>query len=170
LSDPSGLFLDTVNKELFVANAGNDTVTVYSLNWTDPITPPIRKLDGLPTGLKTPTGLFVDTVNNELFVANLGNDSVTVYSRTASGDTGPTRTLSGGDTDLSDPQFVFVTASAPIPTLSEWGQIGMAALLVLGGLLALRRSSGQALRSFDRTQDRLHSGRSGRGTRLHTPS
>jgi hypothetical protein len=32
-----------------------------------------------------------------------------------------------------------------IPTLSEWAQLGMAALLVLGGLAALRRRSGQAL-------------------------
>ena len=155
--------------ELFVTNQDSNSVTVYFRTADGDVTP-VRTLSEGLTGLSDPSGLFVDTVNNELFVANLGNDSVTVYSRTASGDTGPTRTLSGGDTDLSDPQFVFVTASAPIPTLSEWGQIGMAALLVLGGLLALRRSSGQALRSFDRTQDRLHSGRSGRGTRLHTPS
>jgi DNA-binding beta-propeller fold protein YncE len=300
LSDPSGLFLDTVNKELFVANAGNDTVTVYPLNWTDPNTPPVRTLGGGLTGLASPTGLSLDRVNGELFVANLGNDSVTVYprtwpvlvpntaflrrliggatllndpadvavdavhnelfvanfssdsvtvyprtwvvpntaptrtlsgastgldgpqdldvdtvhgelfvanfiavsvtvyprtwpvlepntaflrrlsgvvntdlngpfglavdtvhnelfvanfstpsvtvySRTASGDTGPTRTLSGGNTGLSRPQFVAVIVSAPIPTLSEWAQIGMAALLVLGGLLALRRRSGRAL-------------------------
>jgi hypothetical protein len=32
------------------------------------------------------------------------------------------------------------TAAAGIPTLSEWAQIGMAALLVGGGLLALRRN------------------------------
>ena len=206
LSDPSGLFLDTVNNELFVANAGNDTVTVYPLNWTDPNTPPIRKLDGLLTGLKTPTGVFVDTVHgelfvanfiagsvtvysrtasgdtgptrtliggstglagpfglavdtvhNELFVANFSTPSVTVYSRTASGDTGSTRTISGGDTGLGSPQFVAVTVSAPIPTLSEWAQIGMAALLVLGGRLALR--------SFGKPQDRL---RSGLGKCLHT--
>jgi len=31
------------------------------------------------------------------------------------------------------------TAATAIPTLSEWAQIGMAALLVGGGLLALRR-------------------------------
>ncbi len=31
--------------------------------------------------------------------------------------------------------------SAAIPTLSEWAQIGMAALLVGGGLLALRKRS-----------------------------
>jgi IPTL-CTERM motif len=36
--------------------------------------------------------------------------------------------------------------TVPIPTLSEWGQIGMLALLVLGGFLALRRRSGLAPR------------------------
>lgn len=34
----------------------------------------------------------------------------------------------------------FVCSAEPIPTLSEWAQIGMAALLVGGGLLALRRT------------------------------
>jgi IPTL-CTERM motif len=40
----------------------------------------------------------------------------------------------------------FICDATPIPTLSEWAQIGMAALLLGGGLLALRRGSGQALR------------------------
>jgi DNA-binding beta-propeller fold protein YncE len=85
LSDPSGLFADPVGKELFVANAGNDTVTVYPLIWPvlEPNIKPIRSLSGVVTGgLDTPTGLTVDTVNKELFVANLGNDSVTVYPQT----------------------------------------------------------------------------------------
>lgn len=89
---------------------------------------------------------------DELFVTNEGNNSVTVYVRTANGDVTPVRTISGGNTALSGPQFIAVTVSEPatIPTLSEWAQIGMAALLAIGGLLALR--------SFGRTQDRLRSG------------
>jgi DNA-binding beta-propeller fold protein YncE len=202
LDDPADVAVDTVHNELFVANFSNDSVTVYPRTWVDPNTGPTRTLNGANTGLDGPQdldvdtvhgelfvanflagsvtvyprtwpvlepntaflrrlsgvvntdlngpfGLAVDTVHNELFVANFSTPSVTVYSRTASGDTGPTRTLSGGNTGLSSPQFVAVIVSAPIPTLSEWAQIGMVALLAIGGLLALRR-------------------RSGRGKRLHT--
>ena len=39
-----------------------------------------------------------------------------------------------------------IPPTLPIPTLSEWGHIGMLVLLVLGGLLALRRRSGLAPR------------------------
>jgi len=143
--------------ELFVTNQDSHSATVYFRTADGDVTP-VRTLVGGLRGLSDPSGLSVDTVHNELFVANFSTPSVTVYSRTASGDTGPTRTLSGGLTGLSRPQFVAVIVSAPIPTLSEWAQIGMAALLVLGGLLALRRSSGQALRSFGKPQDRLRSG------------
>lgn len=160
LGGPQDLAVDTVHGELFVANFLAGSVTVYPRTWVDPNTAFLRRLSGVVnTDLNGPFGLAVDTVHNELFVANFSTPSVTVYSRTASGDTGPTRTLSGGNTGLSRPQFVAVIVSAPIPTLSEWAQIGMAALLVLGGLLALR--------SFGKPQDRLRSGRSGHGTRLH---
>ena len=157
LSGPQDLDVDTVHGELFVANFLAGSVTVYPRTWVTPGPSPTRTLSGGNTGLNGPFGLAVDTVHNELFVANFSpllSPSVTVYSRTASGDTGPTRTISGLSTGLSRPQFIAVTVSTPIPTLSEWAQIGMAALLVLGGLLALRsfgttqdgRRSGQALR------------------------
>jgi DNA-binding beta-propeller fold protein YncE len=141
LVGPQDLDLDTVHGELFVANFLAGSVTVYPRTWPvlEPDTSFVRRLSGGSTGLNGPFGLAVDTLHNELFVANFSTPSVTVYSRTASGGPGPTRTISGGDTGLSKPQFVAVIVSAPIPTLSEWAQIGMAALLVLGGLLALRR-------------------------------
>ncbi len=41
------------------------------------------------------------------------------------------------DLELTDTPFIGI-ASAAIPTLSEWAQIGMVILLVVGGLLALR--------------------------------
>jgi hypothetical protein len=41
------------------------------------------------------------------------------------------------DVELTDTPFIGI-ASAAIPTLSEWAQIVMAGLLVVGGLLALR--------------------------------
>jgi len=54
------------------------------------------------------------------------------------------------DLFLTTQQYELAEATN-IPTLSEWAQVGMAALLVLGGLAALRPStrsgcSGPALR------------------------
>ena len=50
---------------------------------------------------------------------------------------------SPGNADGSEEIFLSIDPSvvpAAIPTLSEWAQIGMAALLVGGGLVAIRRS------------------------------
>lgn len=141
LDGPQDLHADTRHKELFVANFLDGSVTVYPLTWVDPNTPPIRTLSGVVnTELNGPFGLAVDTLHEELFVANFNvPPSVTVYSRTQSGDTGPKRIIIGGNTGLNKPQFIVVIVSVPIPTLSEWAQIGMAALLAVGGLLTLRR-------------------------------
>jgi hypothetical protein len=85
----------------------------------------------------------VDPGNNEIVVANEGNDSITVYARTANGNVAPLRTISGDATGLSGSVDVAVTTNAPtpvIPTLNEWGQIGLVSLLmVVSALLTLRR-------------------------------
>src|SRR5262249_9790704 len=44
----------------------------------------------------------------ELFVADYSSDTITAYSRTAKGNTGPTRTLSGPATLLRNPYGLFV--------------------------------------------------------------
>lgn len=76
----------------------------------------------------------------ELFVANSSNDSITVYNQTNSGNVAPVRTITGGATGLNGPFGLALSSSSTgIPTLSEWAQIGMVALLVGGGLLAIRR-------------------------------
>ena len=79
---------------------------------------------------------------DELFVAN-GN-SITVFSRTASGNTAPLRTLTGPALGLAPPGGIAVTvaavtASTPIPTLSEWAQLGLALILVGVAVWYLRR-------------------------------
>jgi DNA-binding beta-propeller fold protein YncE len=87
--------------ELFVANYGASSVTVYSRTASGD-TAPIRTLSGLATELQFPSALAVDLTHNEVYVANAA--SVTVYSRTASGNTAPLRTLSGLATGLNSPQ------------------------------------------------------------------
>ena len=138
---PAGLAVDLTSNELFVANNGTPpSVTVYSRTASGN-TAPLRTLSGATTGLSNPAGLAVDLTNNELVVANFGNNSVTVYSRSVSGNTAPLRTLSGAATGLSGPDSVAVavTANAPIPTLSEWAQLGMALILTAVAVWHLRR-------------------------------
>jgi len=93
--------------ELFVANDGTNSITVYTRTASGD-TAPLRTLSGALTGLSSPRGVVVDLVNNELVVTNGGNHSITVYTRTASGDTAPLRTLSGALTGLSTPRGVVV--------------------------------------------------------------
>ena len=61
--------------ELFVANSGNNSITVYPRTASGN-TAPIRRLAGAATGLNDPFGLVVDTVNNELVVADFNNHSI----------------------------------------------------------------------------------------------
>ncbi len=66
--------------------------------------------------------------------------SVTGYSASFSGDCDSSGnvTVNMGETKTCTVTNTF-TLSAPIPTLSEWAQLAMVAVLVVGGLLALRR-------------------------------
>jgi hypothetical protein len=109
LSSPRGLFLDRVHDELVVANSssGNRSITVYPLDGNGDIAP-VRKLQGVDTGLLLPVGVFVDTVNDELIVANGNDDSITVYPRTATGNVAPIRKLHGAATGLGAPLGVIV--------------------------------------------------------------
>jgi hypothetical protein len=88
-------------------------------------------------------GVAVDPVNDEIVVANEDNDSITVYPRTASGNVSPLRTIQGPATGLSGAVDVAVSTNPPIPiipTLDEWGRIGLASLLmVVSAWLTLRR-------------------------------
>jgi hypothetical protein len=108
LNRPAGVAVDTVNNELFVANdvSGASTITVYDLAANGNVSP-LRTLSGASTGIEGPVGIAVDTVNDELYVVNYrtaNGGSVEVFSRTASGNTGPLRTLQGTGTLLQDPQ------------------------------------------------------------------
>ncbi len=91
-----------------------------------------------------PPSVLPAAAQDELYVANAGGDSITVYSRTADGNVTPLRTISGGLTGLSGPVGLALAVTAAIPTLSEWAQLGMLALLLGGGLLALRRRAVRA--------------------------
>jgi len=51
LSNPTGVFVDTKHREVWVANFGNSTATAYSIN-TNGDLPPIRTIRSAPEGYK----------------------------------------------------------------------------------------------------------------------
>jgi hypothetical protein len=80
-----GAAVDT-SGNLYVANIGNSTVTVYAPGSDTP------KLT-ISDGLSSPYGVIVDSKGN-VFVSNLGTNDITAY---ASGQTSPYETISFND-------------------------------------------------------------------------
>lgn len=92
LNNPLGIFIDSQNDEVAVANDGGDSILVFSTSANGNVAP-LRVLKGTDTGIKFPSGVWVDTKNNELWVTNWGNHSATVYPRTAQGNVKPLRVI-----------------------------------------------------------------------------
>lgn len=93
--------------EVFVANGGSNSITVYSRS-ANGNTVPLRTIIGAATGLNSPSALVVDSTYNEVFVVNQGAipPTVTVYSRFANGNVAPVRVLTGAATGLDGPNAV----------------------------------------------------------------
>jgi DNA-binding beta-propeller fold protein YncE len=89
---PTNISLDARRGELYVANAGADSILVFDANAQGDVAP-IRVLKGARTLLAAPTGVYVDTVNNEVWAANFANHTATVYARDARGDVAPKRVI-----------------------------------------------------------------------------
>jgi DNA-binding beta-propeller fold protein YncE len=81
---------------LYVANAGNNSVTAYAPGAAGNVAPE-RKLRGPPTGLTAPAGLTLDA-RGRLYIANAGRHRLTVYQRPSSFPVLPSRRV---DRDLS---------------------------------------------------------------------
>jgi DNA-binding beta-propeller fold protein YncE len=128
LADPHGVFIDSVNNEVFVVNEGHvfgappqaPSITVFARTASGNVAP-VRTIQGPSTGLSLPRPIHVDTLNNELAVANGDANSVTVYSRTASGNLAPLRTISGPTTGLSNPTGVFIDSVNNEIVVANWG-------------------------------------------------
>lgn len=99
LSLPSGVAIDNVGKNIYVANAGTNTVTVYPESASGDAAPSAT-IQGFTTGLTDPLSVAVDSTS-KIYVLNGGNDSVTVYPAGSNGDIAPNATISGGNTLLS---------------------------------------------------------------------
>ncbi len=106
ISSPTGIDVDTVNDEIFVASYSNSSIVVYARTAEGNV-PPKRIVSGSSTGLYYPQGIVVDMVNNEVYVTNFDN-RITVYARAASGNAAPVRTISGASTGLYMPADIAV--------------------------------------------------------------
>jgi len=89
LSNPCGIYLDTTNNEIGVANSGNNTITIYKLvditASTDGNVAPRRTIRGSDTGLSNPVGIYLDSPRDEIGVADSGNNSITFNKRDGTG-------------------------------------------------------------------------------------
>lgn len=98
LNEPCGIYVDTINGEMVVANRGNDSITIYSRTASGDVAP-IRTITGSSTGLKGPRGLDLDRVTNEIWVAHRGQQAVMaflppIFSVSSNGDA-PSSVLTG---------------------------------------------------------------------------
>jgi 6-phosphogluconolactonase (cycloisomerase 2 family) len=110
IEGPLGMAVDLVHDQLIVANyRTTDGGSLAFFNRTaDGNVAPIRTLQGPLTGFSDPQGVALDLAHDEIVVANssfmtsaMGN--LLVFSRTASGNVGPIRQISGPDTALCNP-------------------------------------------------------------------
>ena len=74
IKNPTGLFLDSKNNELWVTNFGNHTVTVYP-SGAGGDTPPLRTIRSAPMGepslmIGNPGAVEFDTKRKEILVPN----------------------------------------------------------------------------------------------------
>ena len=123
----------SIVSELYVANSGGNSVTVYAPGVTGNATP-LRTISGADTKLFGAKGVALDSIRN-LFVSNeYGN--ITVYAAGASGNVAPIRTIhtsgwaytgegldsfgmaldSAGNLYASNPNFNSITVYAPDAT------------------------------------------------------
>jgi hypothetical protein len=107
LAGSTGLALDTVRDEIFVANDDTSSIAVYART-ADGNVAPKRTLQGPATKLAGPLALVLDTLHDELMVVNKvvwpgGAGRVTTYRRGATGNAAPLRTIEGSLTGFDHP-------------------------------------------------------------------
>lgn len=138
LNGPSGLAVDTLNHNLFVADTGNNRVLVYALNANNDLVDRYADFvigqmgfsstavnqggNAAANTLNNPTGLFYDYANQRLYISDTGNNRVLIYTTAIAGDgqnanyvIGQTNFTNNGPAStrsgLSSPEGVSVNAS-----------------------------------------------------------
>jgi len=98
LGEPAGIALAPARGELFVANFGNDSITVYDMR-ADGSPAPLRTLSGALTKIHLPVGIALDLIHDEMFVSSSSQVSgfreILVFHLTDAGNVAPLRALGG---------------------------------------------------------------------------
>jgi slime mold repeat-containing protein len=110
INGPAGMAVDLLHDELFIVNykvADGGSITVFSRTASGNVAP-LRTLQGSGTLFKDPQGIALDAAHDEIVVANsmfsTGNaGNLLVFSRLDSGNTAPSRQISGASTGLCNP-------------------------------------------------------------------
>jgi hypothetical protein len=106
LNFPDGIaFGPGASPNIYVANQGNASVTIYNYTATGNAAP-IATIKGSNTGLSQPNAVTVDA-SGKIYVAD-GNQSIRVFAANANGNVSPIAVISGSDTALSSPRGLAV--------------------------------------------------------------
>ena len=109
LSQPVQVQVDSTRDLLYVANAGNNSISVFSgATSLQGNVAPQRVLGGSSTQITGLTAFHVETDKDRLWVCDGASASILVYdsASTLNGNVPPTRFLRGGNTRLVNPQFL----------------------------------------------------------------
>jgi hypothetical protein len=92
LNWPTGVDLDPLNNEIFVANNGDNSVLIFPQSGSGDLKPS-RIVRGPRTGINRPMAVAVDRKNNELWVANFGDHTALVFDLKGTGNIAPKRVI-----------------------------------------------------------------------------
>jgi len=103
----TGLNLDFLRQELYVANDDGESITVFARTANGNVEP-LRTISGSATGLNGPVAVNLNLFRDEIFVVNKvsgsgGSGSITVYPRTTNGNVSPIRSIQGALTEFNLP-------------------------------------------------------------------
>ena len=147
LVDPHGIFVDTRNDEIVVANHHSfhevetgvleamanfryllqstgryvaPSITVYART-AQGNAAPLRTIQGSKTRLDLPLGVAVDTERNLIAVTNDQTNSILFFSRTAQGNVAPMEAIEGPATGLKNPGGIYIDAKNNEIWVTNWG-------------------------------------------------
>jgi len=95
---PTGVAVDEVNGEIYVANDWGNSISVYDVLASNDAAP---KRTIQSAYLVAPVGLAIDLRHDELLVAGYGYPFVATFERSASGNVTPKRLISGSGLNLA---------------------------------------------------------------------
>lgn len=113
-NNPTGMFLDTVNDRLYVANFYGASVLVFNNASTiNGNVAPSRTISGAKTTFQNPIDVWVDTARDILYVYERGSKSLLAFDNasTVNGNVAPSRTISGSNTGFNFPGAIWYDSS-----------------------------------------------------------